>query len=252
VPERDQAAIPLFDTTEVDRGFSWLFLENRFTGADRLGDANQLTAALTSRVVSANDGAEQLRASIGQIIYFDSPEVGVDDPFLPDSSVSEEADRSPLIAEAQLTLDSGWSLGGALQWDSEQNRTDRSALDLSYRPDSHRLLNVSHRFADDELEQLDMAAMWPLGSRWRAVGRWNYSLQEKRNLDVLAGLQYEDCCWALRMVARHHRDDPDDEEADNAFYLELELKGLTGVGTDIDSLLSNAIFGYQPQYNTER
>jgi len=252
VPERYQTNIPLFDTTEIDRGFSWLFLENRFTGADRLADANQLTTALTSRVIGASDGTERLRASIGQIFYFDSPRVGVNDPFLDDSTLPADADRSPLIAEAQLNLDHRWLLGGAVQWDSEQQRTDRSALDLSYRPDSNRLLNVSYRFADNELEQLDLAAIWPLGSRWRAVGRWNYSLQTERNLDVLAGLQYEDCCWALRMVARHHRDDPDDAEADNAFYLELELKGLTGIGTDIDGLLSNAIFGYQPQYSTDR
>ena len=253
VPERDQSDIPLFDTTEVDSGFSWLFLENRFTGADRLGDANQLTAALTTRLISSSNGAERLRASIGQIFYFDSPEVTLDDPTSDEEPVvPTDADRSPLIAEAQLNLDHGWTLSGALQWDSEQQQTKRSALDLSYRPVQGRLFNVSHRFAEDELEQLDIAAIWPLSSRWRAVGRWNYSLQEKRNLDVLAGFEYDDCCWALRMVARHHRDDPDDEEADNAFYMELELKGLAGVGSDINGLLRNAIFGYQPQNSTER
>ena len=240
VPERDQTDIPLFDTTEVDRSFSWLFLENRFTGADRLGDANQLTAALTTRVLDGENGAERLRASIGQIFYFDAPSVGLDEP------LPTDADRSPLIAEAALNLDDVWSVSGALQWDSEQSRTDRSALDLRYRPEHNRLLNISHRFADDELEQLDVAALWSLDSRWRAVGRWNYSLQEKRNLDVLAGLEYSDCCWALRMVARHYRDDPDDIDAKNSFFLELELKGLAGVGSDINSLLQNAILGYQP------
>ena len=240
VPERDHADIPLFDTTEVDRGFSWLFLENRFTGADRLGDANQLTATLTTRVLDSDDGAERLRASIGQIFYFDAPSVGLDEP------LPTEADRSPLIAEAALALDGGWSLSGALQWDTEQSRTERSALDLRYRPAEHHLLNISHRFADDELEQLDVSALWSLGSRWRAVGRWNYSLQEKRNLDLLAGLEYSDCCWALRMVARHYRDDPDDEDAKNSLFLELELKGLAGVGSNINSLLQDTIFGYQP------
>ena len=249
VPERDQSDIPLFDTTDVDQGFSWLFLENRFTGADRLGDANQLTAALTTRVINAADSSERLRASIGQIFYFEPPQVGLDDPDLDEPDVSMNTNTSPLMVTAQLNLNRGWSLSGGLQWDSEQQQTNRGALDLGYRPDANHLLNVSYRFANNELEQLDVATIWPLSDRWRAVGRWNYSLQEKRNLDVLAGFEYDDCCWALRLVARQHRDDPDDEEPDNAFYMELELKGLAGAGSDIKGLLSNAIFGYQPHYS---
>lgn len=240
VPEREQSNIPLFDTTDIDRSFSWLFLENRFTGADRLGDANQLTAALTTRVLDGATGLELLRASLGQIFYFESPRVGLEE------SLDVDTDRSALIAEAALNLNQRWSLAGALQWDSERNQTERSALDLRFRPDNNRLLNISHRFADDELEQIDVSGLWPLGDHWRMVGRWNYSLQEKQNLDVLAGLEYSDCCWAIRLVARHHRDEPDDTDAKNSFFVELELKGLGGIGNNINNLLQDAIFGYEP------
>jgi LPS-assembly protein len=80
----------------------------------------------------------------------------------------------------------------------------------------------------------------------RAVGRWNYSLPENNILDALAGMEYGDCCWALRMVARHHRDNPEQETADNSVYLELELKGLASVGNRVNELLEEVILGYQP------
>ncbi|NJN45989.1 MAG: LPS assembly protein LptD [Candidatus Competibacteraceae bacterium] len=238
VPFRDQTAIPLFDSTEVDRGYPWLFLDNRFTGADRLGDANQLTTALTTRFLSTGDGREQWRASIGQIHYFQDRRVTLD------NTLAEDRSRSELIAETLINFGPTLSLRGALQWDVDRNETRRGAFDLRYHPGSNRLFNLSHRFATDELEQLDLAVVWPVMDQWRTVARWNYSLKENRNLDLFAGFEYEECCWALRLLARQRRDDPDDDNPANSVLVELELKGLAGIGSNINNILERAILGY--------
>lgn len=240
VPDRDQQNIPLFDSTEVDRSYAWLFLENRFTGGDRVGDANQLTAALTTRLIQTDQGQERLRASIGQIFYFEDQEVTLEN-IRPDTDKS-----SVLIGEAFWRLSEKLDLRGTAQWDPRPSDLQRTAVDLRYRHDPGRLVNVSYRLSDvDELEQLDISMLWSLGDRWRTMGRWNYSLESQRNLDLFAGVEYQDCCWALRMLARQRRSDPE-ADAENAVYLELELKGLAGVGQNIDGLLEDTILGYRP------
>ncbi|HXH04448.1 MAG TPA: LPS assembly protein LptD [Candidatus Competibacteraceae bacterium] len=239
VPFRNQDDIPIFDTAEIDRSYPWLFLENRFVGADRLGDANQITAALTTRLLSPSDGRERLRLSLGQIYYFEDPEVAL----TPGAEL--EQGESALIAEAMLRVSPSISLRGALQWDSDLNQTQRGAFDLRYQPNRDRIVNVAYRYAEERLEQTDLALWWRLNPQWSAIGRWNYSLQDERNIDLFAGFEYGDCCWALRMLARQHRSEPEDEEAKNSVYLELELKGLGGVGHDVTGLMEDTILGYE-------
>lgn len=239
VPFRDQSDIPVFDSAEIDRSYSWLFLENRFIGADRLGDANQLTTALTTRLLNARDGRERLRASIGQVRYFRDRRVTLE------NTAPEEDSRSELIAEAWMRLTRALSLRSAVHWDPSQEMTRRSIVDLRYHPGDGRLLNIAYRFARDELEQVDISLLWPLGPQWRTMARWNYSLSQERNLDAFAGFEYGECCWALRMLARQHRDSPQDEEAKNSIYFELELRGLAGIGTSIDRMMERSILGYQ-------
>ncbi|MCP5420611.1 MAG: LPS assembly protein LptD, partial [Gammaproteobacteria bacterium] len=239
VPYRNQTDIPIFDSSEIDSNYSWLFLDNRFSGADRLGDANQLTTAFTTRFLSTTDGREQWRASIGQIHYFRDREVTLD------NTAPVEGSRSQLIAETLVNLGPSLAVRGALQWDVDENRTQRGAFDVRYHPDPYHLFNLSHRFVENDLEQIDMAMVWPLQSRWRTVARWNYSLKENRNLDLFAGFEYQECCWSLRMLARQRRDDPEDDNPTNSILLELELKGLAGIGSDIKNILEDAILGYE-------
>ncbi len=130
----------------------------------------------------------------------------------------------------------------------------RRTFNVRYQPDNQRLLNAAYyaapRDRDDiesrRLEQLDFSGAWPLSPQWRLVARLNYSLAQERSVDTLAGFEYQDCCWALRMVGRRFREKPQDADARNEIYLELELKGLAGIGNRIDRILQDAILGYQP------
>ncbi len=238
-PFRDQSDIPVFDSTEVDRSYAWLFLDNRFTGADRLGDANQLTTAVTTRLLGAEDGREWLRLSAGQIHYFEDRRVTLE------NTETKEDSRSEVITEGMLSVTPELFVRGTLQWDTDVDRTLRSALDLRYHGDNGKLVNLAHRLSKDELEQIDISLLWPINPRWRTMARWNYSLSDKRNLNAFVGFEYGECCWALRMLARQHRDSPDDEKAKNSVLFELELKGLAGIGSRIDKFLENNILGFQ-------
>lgn len=248
VPYRDQDNIPLFDSWQMDHDFNWLFRLNRFTGADRMGDANQLTAALTTRLIDGPSGQERLQASIGQIQYFADRLVTL----YPDGP-EETWDNSGLIAQGILNLSSRWTIQAGVNLQPASSDVQRTGFDLRYYANSRQLVNLSYLLdryqADlsqgDQIHSVDVSALWPLNSQWRLVGRWNQALNVDRNLDTLAGLEYEDCCWAIRAVARQYRDTPTQVDSQSAFYFEFEFKGLSRVGSSLENVLRNSIFGYQ-------
>ncbi|MFO1371366.1 MAG: LPS assembly protein LptD [Candidatus Competibacteraceae bacterium] len=249
VPYRDQSDIPLFDTSLLNGDYDWLFRKNRFSGADRLGDANQVTAALTTRLIDGPSGAERLRASVGQIQYFEDRQVTLDPAAPPETSAT-----SGLIAQGLLNLSSRWSVQGNIQLEPDSHNVLRTATNLRYAANPRELVNVAYLLdrnqpgldLSDQIHAVDVSLIWPLTSQVHVIGRWNKALNLDRNLETLAGLEYEDCCWALRAVARQYRSSPVDVDTQTAFYMELELKGLSRVGGgNLESVLRNSILGYQ-------
>ncbi len=245
VPFEDQDDLPRFDTARLDFGFAQLFRDNRFSGADRQGDANQLGLALTTRYLDRESARERLRAGIGQIIYFRDRDVTLgtaDDP--------QTADRSSLIGEISAAVWSHARAEAGLQWDPHRERAEKGVLSYHYERGRRRIFNAAYRYRRNDLEQTDVSLLWPLGRRWHALARWNYSLRDERTLEAFAGLEYDACCWAVRLVGRQYVNDVEGDE-NQAIYLQLVLKGLGRLGEDIDTLLERAVLGYRPQTDVE-
>lgn len=253
VPYSEQSEIPLFDSSELDFNISQLFRENRFSGADRVADANQLSVALTTRFIDGESGRENLRASIGQILYFDDRRVTLDVAGDETEATDiETRDSSDIVGEVSAELPSNWFARGQMQWNPDNTNTVRGSVLLSYRPDEKRILNFAHRTVNNgientETEQLDVSALWPIGNSWRLASRWNYSIDADRSLESLLGVEYDSCCWALRFAARRFIADDGDSHETN-LYLQLVLKGLAPVGQNYGALLENAILGYRDEY----
>ncbi|MFT7212164.1 MAG: LPS-assembly protein [Granulosicoccus sp.] len=244
VPFSDQSDIPIFDSSAFDFNISQLFRDNRFSGADRVADANQLSVALTTRIINGLDGQERFRASIGQIKHFEDRRVSL----LDDTPVDTRS-TSDVVGELATTLSDSWIGKGNIQWNSDEDRTVRSALSLGYRPGPNKIVNVTHRVVNDQTreektEQIDLSAIWTIGNSWRVAGRWNYSLDADRSIESLLGLEYDSCCWALRLAARRYIAD-DGDEHDTSLYFQLVLKGLAPLGQNYGALLENAILGYR-------
>ena len=244
VPKQDHSDIPIFDTSEHDFNFDNLFRENRFNGADRLGDANQLTLALTSRINDDASGRELLSASIGQILYFKDRNVS-----LPGGTIDKD-NGSAFVGEIAAELGSGWRARGGLQWNPHSGGSgtvDQALAQASYRDSNARIFNASYRLREGVSSQTDIAAIWPISANTSIIGRWNYSLSEQRNLEALAGVEYGSCCWRVRAVIRQHSDSTNNDQ-NLGFLLQLELNGLGKLGDNIENLLKNGIYGYR-KYN---
>ncbi|PUD98803.1 MAG: LPS-assembly protein LptD [Candidatus Sedimenticola endophacoides] len=239
-PHEDQSALPDFDTAEHGFSFASLFRENRFSGADKVGDANQLTLALTSRNLDRRTGEEFLRASLGQIYYFSDREVQ-----LQSSSGSVDTDdSSAFVAEVAARISRNWRTGAGLQWNPHlDDETEKAAFAVNYNNGEGRLFNFAYRFDDGDYEKTDISASLPLNHQWNLVGRWDYSLMHSATMEAFAGVEYDSCCWSSRLVLRQHRIDAN-AEPDIGIFLQLELTGLTSLGDRIDQFLEDGILGY--------
>jgi LPS-assembly protein len=238
-PFREQSNLPLFDTGLPDLNLVQLFRANRYVGADRVNDANQVSFGLTSRLFNADSGAQYLAASFGQAYYFEKPRV-----VLPDEPVATR-DSSDFIAQVSLTAYKNWNVEAGLQWNPEDTRSERSQFRLQYRPGGDRVLNLSYRAQRNRLEQTEVSGAWPIGKHWNVYGRGVYSLRDSQILERFAGFEYRACCWRLRAVARRSVSNREGTQ-ESSFYIQLELNGLASVG-DADAFLEHTIRGYSPE-----
>ncbi|MEM7254224.1 MAG: LPS assembly protein LptD [Pseudomonadota bacterium] len=240
-PFIDQDDIPIFDTGEFTFNFSQLFREDRFTGGDRVGDAHQLSAALTTRILSRRTGREVLRASVGQIRYLRDRRV---QRALATEAATQTA--SPFVAEVTGAY-GPWTLSAGTQWDSHEDRFERNTFALRYQPLADRVINARYRFVRDVTEQVDFSFRWPWRSHIDLVGRFTYALSDDRLLETFGGVEYESCCWAFRTVFRRFLSNSSGDY-NNGIFLQLELKGLAGIGNRAEAFLDRSIPGYRNDF----
>ncbi len=245
IPFRNQNSLPVFDTAIDDFNFSQLFSENRYLGNDRIGDANQLTMAVTSRLLDPLTGAERLRVALGQRFYFADQRVTL-------SEVPRSSSSSDILLEAQGKLSDTWALQGLVQQNLDVGQNEQLNVALRYTPRLGSALNFGYRYTRqlidpttggvDTLRQFDISGEWPVGDHVTLLGRWNYSLHDKKTLEAIAGVEYNQDCWILRLV--FHRLATTTEQTTNSVFVQLELNGLARVGTSPLDLLRRSVPGY--------
>lgn len=237
VPYRNQDALPVFDTGEPDLNPVQLFRTNRYIGADRLSNANQVSVGFTSRLLDSATGQQFIAGTIGQAFYFDEPRVTL--PGVP----LEDTESSDIVAELDLTAFQNWNVSMGVQWDPSDTRSEKGDINLQYQPERDQVVNLGYRFRRDHIEQVDGSVAWPIGDRWNAYARVVYSLEDEKTLDQFAGLEYRSCCWRLRFVGRRYLSNRDGD-VDTSFLVQLELNGLSSVGVGADAFLERSIRGY--------
>jgi LPS-assembly protein len=263
---KNQDAFQLFDTDEMTFGYSQLFQDNRFSGSDRIGDANQLATGVTSRWINQASGNEWLQVGVGQVFYHADRKVTAYTPaiytLLPASYQNQYTNQqSPLLGGLQWAFMPHWHLSSELAWDEELHHTHDGNIFLHYQGDDHTLFSVGYRYVQllqwtgstyvpDTARQADLSAYWPFNPQWAIIGRTFYDFTNQRFLEGLAGFQYEDCCWRFRTFFRHWATNPDNvlalaqQKMDTGIFFEFQFKNLAGMGTKTSGMLKDSIYGY--------
>jgi len=239
VPEEDQDDIPLFDTGESSFSYSSLWRENRFSGKDRIGDANQVSLGVTSRWVEPN-GFERQRLSIGQAFYFEDRKVqlrGID--YRTRSNAT--ADVSPYALEYMYRYNRDWRFTSTFNWDPDSHSTRSGSAMWHYQPADNpgKIVNVGYRYRNDtmrfdqatgewkyggdygnellpngnpnpeyikdyyKINQHDFSVIWPIVPQWSVIARWQHDYSRSRTLEAFGGFEYDSCCWKLRLINRY-------------------------------------------------
>ncbi|TNE98809.1 MAG: LPS-assembly protein LptD [Gammaproteobacteria bacterium] len=234
--DADQNEIPDFDTDLKTFRFDQLFQPDRFSGGDRVGDANQLTVALTSRFNDLVTGAERARFSIGQVQYFEDREVTLF------GEGAGTRSRSPLAGELVLHPLDTLEIRSSGLWDPDTGDTEEGRSQLIFHSDDYRYLaSIGHTYSRAELEQTDIAGVLPVTDQVSLIGRWVHDSILDRTVGSLAGVEYNNCCWSVQVVHQNYL--TDDQELDSRILFQVQLKGLGGSGGS-SSRISEAIYGF--------
>jgi LPS-assembly protein len=243
VPYRNQDHIPLFDTSLADFNYATLFTENRFVGGDRFGDANQLTAAVTTRFLQ-EDGQERLRATIGQRFYFRDERVALS-PGGPLRTSSESDLLASIGTRTKTTV-----FDFTTQYNPYRSTTEKYGVSFRYAPEIAKVINASYRFQTATLRQIDISGQWPIRGGWYGVGRYNYSILDDRLVEGLAGAEYNAGCWVFRFVMQKLQASA--QVTSTALVFQIEFTGVGQVGTaEAVQLLRRDVPGYSVLNRTD-
>jgi LPS-assembly protein len=268
VPYRDQNELPIFDTAIPDLNLVELFRTNRYVGADRQSDANQLNFGVTSRLLDTTSGQQFLAGTLGETYFLSQPRVS-----LPGEAVADPS-REDVVAELALTAYKHWNINLGEQYNVADARSDRSFVELQFKPGPQSVINLAYRFQrnvldqalgslgcplnqpsvicpppGDLLKQAEISGAWPVARNWDVLGRMVYALDGHQAIERFAGFEYHSCCWRMRLLGRRFvRDNTGQQET--SVMLELELTGLASVGSAPDSFLGTEIRGYSRRTTT--
>ncbi len=255
-PYREQSGLPNFDAYPKDFNFDSIFTDNAFSGVDRVSDAHQVTAGVTTRFIDPESGAERLRIGVAQRYLLR------DQLITPDSQPLTRR-FSDLLLLASTTVIPSWTLDSSVQYSPDTNRVSRSLISARYSPGPYRTISATYRLTRGLSEQVELGWQWPIygstpdasASRrnaegngsckgsWYGVGRINYSTLERRLVDAIAGLEYDAGCWIGRIVAT--RQSTGLSEATTRLLFQLELVGLSRLGSNPLQVLKDNIPGYK-------
>ena len=272
VPYTNQQDIPVFDSALYDFNYYSMFRENSFSGSDRIQDANQITTAITSRLIDDNSGLERLKLNIGEIFYFRDRNVtsqytGTNTLVVPGSTI-QTGSYSNVVTELSSELTHNLSVTSGLQWNPQLNDIQRGQAGIHYSNPNNEIFNIGYLYRKNplipnqlnDITQSDMSFRYPIYDNWSAMGRWQYSLLYNKTQDALFGVEKENCCWRFRIALRHYINNISNANssqvipnsnlaltgtAQNGIFFEVELKGLSALGDDMDTFLQREIYGYR-------
>lgn len=295
IPRKDQSNIPIFDTAAYDTNFYSLFRENKYSGLDRIQDANQITLAASTRYINGATGLEPVKLSLGQIIYFQDRQVSLDyngnygyyqvgsDPLAWHrlTRPRQNSTTSNFVSELSGQVSRELSYTTGLQWDPQNNGFSRGQAALKFRTSSNQVLNIGYRYRrslptdqsllpndqalipldpyatstlpsayQQSISQSDVSFRLPLFNDWYGLGRWQYAFNYDKTSESFLGVEKESCCWRFRIIGRRYLNGANfaniNAKPENAVFVQVELKGFTSFGDNVEQFLQRNINGYRP------
>jgi LPS-assembly protein len=261
-PYRNQNYLPNYDSGTNAFNFASIFAENTFGGYDRIADSHTVTIGATSRLIDLDTGAEGARFAVAQRLRLADQRVTI-----PEYDATAKSGVSDLLGGASMNLSRHWTMESVVDYNPNTGNFLRRMVGGRYSPGSYRQISAAYRADNDEAgtstsRQIDMGWQWPLHDLWRgadinnapgqglgegrwySVGRMNYSPMDGKVVDSIIGFEYDGGCWLSRVV--REKVQVADGVARQRILFQLELVGMSSVGTNALSSLRTNVQRYQP------
>ena len=254
VPYQDQSGIGLYDTTTLQQDYYGLFRDNRFSGYDRIAEADQITLGVSTSFLN-DQGRERLRFAIGQNYYFSESRT-----VLPTDDVDnddKEVNRSSIVSEIDVNFDNDYFFHGGIEWDSDDNFIQRANTTFEKRWAYNTYAQLSYRYYkedkdaewDEIVNQVGTKVNWSIDTQWSTFASYYYNVEFQNSYESIIGLKYQSCCWAIGLTYDRHMlsyfgDEAsydEDVETESSVSITFELMGLGGVG---NSGYEDGLFDY--------
>lgn len=263
-----------FDTSELTFTYNQLFRDSRFSGGDRIDDANQIAIGLSSALISSATGIERLRMSIGQIYYQQDRRIAVAENAGTDDRYSRR--DSEVAGQIKGQIGDSLRFSSDVAYDHKNSHVASASAGVNYIDDAYRIFNLAYRYTrnpqvtnpsnpvpvlESTLDQLDASVIWPVSDQWSLIARGNYDFTYNLELDTFAGLEYNDCCYRIRLLGRrwlnfdynsNFLQTATSDDYDQGFFVDIQLKGLGSISERIGNLLDKAIIGYSAREESMR
>ena len=255
IADKDQSNIGIYDTTALQDDFAGLFRDRRFSGIDRIAQANQISWGVTSRILNDKNN-ELLRASLGQITYLNGNNVNIVDQNI-------ITDKSALAADVLVYLSRNWQFSSDFQYNTTSNSTSKSQTTLDYLFSNNQTIQLNHRYVSDvsgtTIEQMSLATSFKIAQRWQFVGRITQDIRDKRSIESYAGLEYSSCCWGIRFAFHRNINTriedsnniiEDRDAFDSGFNIQFVYNGINSKRSadSVAEMFNSSIFGYKRPY----
>jgi len=260
--QQNQDDIYNFDSNKLTFSYPQLFRDYRLAGEDYIDDSNQVAVGVSTRFLDPKSGRELIRASIGQAYYLSKRDIVLENTAA-QTQYEQSRSHSSIVGEVVARINREWDMRTETLWDDNKAQLERQSVDVRYRDEEKRLFNIGYQFVDRDstvnddgdlvdrsVEQAYVSGAYPIGKQWSVIGHWNHDITHNRELETIAGLEYDSCCWSARVIARswavnrNYRDNVDNQKTDTGIFFQVQFKSLGNFGENLESMLSDAIFGF--------
>jgi len=260
IPYKNQDNIGIYDSSTIQQDFLGLYRDRIYSGLDRIANTNQVTVGLTSRVFD-KIGSERFRFSLGQIVYFGDSQVGIA-PEAKAKADNTEVTTSSIVMETDVKINDNLFFNNSIEYALDDALVRRADAAIEYRFDLGQRVQFNYRYIEDTasiledansrvnstINQVGSKYILPINNQWDMGASYYYDVENKITQDAFVGIKYESCCWAIRLDygyrLKNHNISTNKTEYDRGPTLMFELKGLGGIGTDMNHIGTSSLFTY--------
>ena len=233
-PKKDQSALPSFDSADKSDSYESLFSGKKFTGLDRISNANNFTLGLESDFIDEETGDTYLSLKAAQTRHIDDTDMDSD------GTLTTRRKYSDIALSADLSLDE-FTFNNSLQYDPETNKVDKRDSSMSYILNPRQFVTLAHH-DDNGTKSAELYGAYPLTQNVHVFAGVNRSITNSITNKETTGIAYESCCWAVRLA--HFKKHISGNDYDYVTNFELVLKGLASTSPRLYRRLEEEVPNY--------